>query len=380
MKSVLLENVDAVIFSPMPTNSSVLIEGENIVQIGEVQRVADRRIDLSGSKLYAGFIDIHIHGAVGIDVNEASTEGLLEVARFLAGNGVTAWVPTLVPDSDKNYRRVCSAIDGLMEEQSGRAVAQAAGVHYEGVFANEKMCGALRPQYFKRFTGVELSDLARLKNGIHMTTFSPEIEGGVALAAELAKNGWIASIGHTSAEAATLDEARSAGARHVTHFYNAMTGLHHRKVGVAAWALMNQDVTFDIIADGVHSDPSMLRFACNTKTADKVTLISDSVAPTGLGDGEFQLWGEQITVTNGRTQNERGSIAGSVITMLDAVMKMRLLGFSDLDVAKMSSLNPAKLLGIDGSRGSIEVGKRADLVALDDSGKVRMVMIGGEVV
>ena len=211
-----------------------------------------------------------------------------------------------------------------------------------------------------------------------MTTFAPEIEGGVELVRELVSQGWIASIGHTRADVTTLDEAFAAGARHCTHFFNAMTGIHHRDVGVAGWALANREVTFDIIADGIHVNPKMLEWACRSKTVDGVSLISDSVAPTGRGDGEFELWGETIAVEKGRTQNERGSIAGSVITMLDAVRMMRSLGFSDADVSKMASPNPAKLLGIDGSYGSIEVGKRADLVAMDENGDVAWTMVGGK--
>jgi len=166
----------------------------------------------------------------------------------------------------------------------------------------------------------------------------------------------------------------------MTHFFNAMTGLHHREVGVAGWGLANKEVTFDIIADGIHVHPQMLEFACRTKSPEKVSLISDSVAPTGLGDGSYQLWGETITVEKGRTRNERGSIAGSVITMLDAVRQMRGLGFSDHEVSKMAAQNPAKLLGCFQERGSIEIGKRADLVGLDDEGNVKFTMIGGKVV
>jgi N-acetylglucosamine-6-phosphate deacetylase len=124
----------------------------------------------------------------------------------------------------------------------------------------------------------------------------------------------------------------------------------------------------------------MLKLACRRKSPERSLLISDSVAPTGLGDGEFELWGETITVKDGRTQNERGSIAGSVITMLDAVNRMLSLGFSPKEVSRMASLNPAKLLGIGITHGSIEVGKRADLVAIDDSGEIKMVMIGGKFV
>jgi N-acetylglucosamine-6-phosphate deacetylase len=123
----------------------------------------------------------------------------------------------------------------------------------------------------------------------------------------------------------------------------------------------------------------MLEFACRSKGTDKVSLISDSVAPAGLGDGEFEIWGEKISVANGRTQNERGSIAGSVITMQDAVKLMRMIGFSDDEISLMASRNPARLLGLENERGSIDIGKRADLVAFDQHGDITFTMIGGQV-
>ncbi len=333
--------------------------------------------DGKGLTLYPGFIDVHNHGAIGVDVNEAKVDDLVAVAKFLASEGVTAWMPTLVPDSDENYRRLIDVIDRLMEIQSEMPIAQAVGVHYEGIFANEKMCGALRPEYFKSFTGSEVGDLPRLKSGVHMTTFAPEVENGIELAKELSKQGWIASIGHTKADVATLDQACAAGAKHVTHFFNAMTGIHHRDVGVAGWALTNPEMTFDIIADGIHVNPRMVQMACRAKTPDKTILISDSVAPTGLGDGSFQLWGETVVVENKRTRNERGSIAGSVISMLDAVNGVRSIGFSPVEVAKMASTNPARLLGLSDTRGSIAAGRRADLVGVNTDGSVEFVMIGG---
>ncbi|HEX2641039.1 MAG TPA: N-acetylglucosamine-6-phosphate deacetylase, partial [Pyrinomonadaceae bacterium] len=318
--------------------------------------------------------------AVGVDVNEADSDGLLKIGEFLAHNGVTAWLPTLVPDSDENYERLVREVDRLMEAQKERPVAQALGVHYEGVFANEKMCGALRPEYFKKFTGGEVESLACPQNGVCMTTFAPEIEGGVELVRELISRNWIPSIGHTKADPATLDAAFDAGARHMTHFFNAMTGVHHRDVGVAGWGLSKDGVTFDIIADGIHVDRRMVAMVCTSKGTDGVTLISDSVAPTGLGDGQFQLWGETIAVENGRTRNERGSIAGSVITMLDAVRNMLALGFSETEVGSMASTNPARLLGVDSIMGSIEPGKRADLVAMDAEGNVRWTMVEGRMI
>ncbi len=381
---------------------NIIVEGGIIVGVG-AESVDGEVVRCAGKRLQPGFVDMHNHGAVGLDVNTADVEGFLKIAGFLARNGVTAWMPTLVPDSDENYRRVIDTIDELMVRQVGMPVAQAVGVHYEGVFANEKMCGALRPEFFRsgrlavgggqseRTTPSAQSGghpffvrrgdvgLPRLERGIHMTTLAPEIDGGIELIEALVGEGWVVSIGHTRADPDTLDRAYAAGARHMTHFFNAMTGLHHRDVGVAGWGLANDGVTFDIIADGVHVHPDMLRVACRSKSADKVALISDSVAPTGLGDGEFKLWGETITVKDGRTQNERGSIAGSVCTMLDCVKTMRSIGFSDVEVTQMASTNPAKLLGLD-DRGSIEIGKRADLVGLDAEGNVAFTMIGGEMV
>jgi N-acetylglucosamine-6-phosphate deacetylase len=381
---LLLRNVEIV--SPFEQSKTVdiLIYNGQISELSNTnQSITATVFDLNNLSVFPGFIDIHNHGAVGIDVNSATADGLRKVSKFLASQGITAWLPTFVPDSAENYQKVIDRIDEVMLTQDSEASEPAArilGVHYEGVFANEKMCGALRPQFFKTFrNGDEISRIPKLANGIHLTTLAPEIENGIELITNLVEQNWIVSIGHTSADFQTLEKAYDAGARHLTHFYNAMTGLHHRDVGVVGWALTKENATFDIIADGIHVHPKMLEFACRTKSPENVSLISDSVAPTGLGDGEFELWGEKISVTNGQTRNERGSIAGSVITMLDAVKRMLALGFTTSEVSKMASLNPAKLLGVEKTYGSIEVGNRADLVALDDAGRVKFMMIGGKI-
>ena len=339
-----------------------------------------RLYDLNGSIVLPGFIDVHNHGAIGVDVNSATADNLIKVGRFLATNGVTAWMPTLVPDSDDNYRRAIDAMYDVMSQQSELAVAQIVGVHYEGVFANEAMCGALRPQYLKRFTGCEIESLPKLESGVHMTTLAPEIDGGIELIEQLVASNWLVSIGHTHADVGTLDLAFAAGARHITHFFNAMTAIHHRNIGVAGWGLTHDEVTFDIIADGVHVVPEMLKLAVTSKGTDKVSLISDSVAPTGMGDGDYELWGETVLVRKGRTQNERGSIAGSVITMIDAVKTMLNLGFSFDDIGQMTSTNPAKLLGLELERGSIADGKRADLVVMSNHGIIQKVFVAGQLI
>src|SRR5262249_13268777 len=151
-----------------------------------------------------------------------------------------------------------------------------------------------------------------------------------------------------------LDQALAAGARHMTHFMNAMAPLHHRSPGPIAWGLAHDDVTCDIIADGIHLDPFMLRLLVKIKGTEGISLISDAIAAAGKGDRDYEIWGETISVKNRRTANASGSIAGSVISMLDAVRLLRSLGVSEVGVARMASLNPARLLGLADVCGSIE--------------------------
>jgi N-acetylglucosamine-6-phosphate deacetylase len=379
------------------TSTGVLEHADVHVEQGRITRVmqgesdTDSRdadahdastLDLDGLTLYPGFVDVHIHGSVGVDLMEADAEDLQRVARFLAANGVTTWVPTLVPGPVEEYRRAIGAVEELMRTQDSLpAAARAAGVHYEGPFVNERQCGALRTQFFRAFDSQskldELPTLAH-EGAVHLMTLAPEVEGGVNLIKELVARGWVASIGHTRASVDTLEAARGAGARHMTHFLNAMSPLHHREPGPIGWGLLQDDVSVDLIADGVHSAPLMLRLVLRCKTPTRVSLISDAVAPAGLGDGDYKLWGETIRVREGRTSNERGSIAGSVITMLDAARMMSTLGFTETDIARVASHNPARLLGLH-DRGSIEEGKRADLTALDNSFNVRLTLVGGRI-
>lgn len=385
-KTTLLHNARSVVTDRI-VERAILIEDGRIMRLLDSSAAesvtADTVLNLNGLTLLPGFIDLHIHGAVGVDMNEAAADGLHGVARFLAQNGVTAWLPTLVPDAEENYLRAVEAIDELMSTQESREpAAQVLGVHYEGPFVNKAQCGALRPQFFKTFArGDELKALPRLKHkkAIHLITLAPEIEGGLELIEELVRQDWVVSIGHTRATVEVLDSALRAGAHHMTHFMNAMAPLHHRAPGPIGWGLVNDDVTCDLIADGIHVDPLMLQLIVRAKTAARVNLISDAVAPTGLGDGAYNIWGETIQVTKGRTSNARGSIAGSVITLLDAVRLMLSLGETVCDVARMAASNPARLLGVEHQCGSIAEGKRADLTVLDDEGRVRLTMVGGRV-
>ncbi len=382
-ENILLRNARLVLPRQALQSGSVSIKQGRIASISSGEPGAPdtrREIDLSGLTLFPGFIDVHIHGAVGVDTMAATAADLDRVSQFLATQGVTGWLPTLVPAPAADYRRAIKAIEDALDLNHG---ARILGVHYEGPFVNATQCGALRARFFRSFSGAaDLDDLRQINHqGVkHMITVAPEIDGGVALVQELHRRDWIISIGHTRAGFDLLDQACEAGARHMTHFMNAMAPLHHRAPGPVAWGLTRDNVTCDLIADGIHLDPQMVRLLLKVKGVASLSLISDAVAAAGMGDGDYEIWGETITVKDGRTSNAAGHIAGSVITMLDALRMMKSLDVSEVDVAKMAAANPARLLGIDHDCGSIEEGNRADLVALDSDGKVLLTLIGGAIV
>lgn len=379
-KPLLLRDARIVLPDEVIERGTLLIDGAFIARISPAGEGGFPEYDLSGLTLFPGFIDAHIHGAIGVDTMAASAADLDRLSLFLATCGVTGWLPTLVPAPAAEYAR---AIRSISEAANQNAGARILGVHYEGPFVNSVQCGALHAEFFRTFSGPgDLDDLPLLSDerAKHLTTMAPEIAGGIDLVRELTRRGWIVSLGHTRADFEVLDKALGAGARHMTHFMNAMTPLHHRAPGPIGWGLARDEVTCDFIADGVHLDREMLRLLLKLKSSDRLSLISDAVAAAGMGDGDFEIWGETITVRNGRTANARGSIAGSVITMLDAVRMMLSLGSSEGELAKMAATNPARLLGIDQECGSIEEGKRADLVALDGRGQVVLTLVGGRIV
>ena len=375
-RKLLLRDAKIVLADRIIEDGTIVIEDEHIVSVSERPTEADvETLSLGGATVLPGFIDVHNHGAVGVDVMGASADGLAAVSAYLATQGVTGWLATLVPGSDENYASVSAAVGQAMNDSQG---ARVLGIHYEGPFVNTAQCGALHTEYFKTYSSPkDLDALPVPENAVRMTTMAPEVAGGVELVRELKRRGWVISIGHTRADLKVLDDACAAGARHMTHFMNAMAPLHHRSPGPIAWGLSRDDVTVDLIADGVHIHPFMLRLLMKLKGTTGISLISDAIAAAGRGDGDYQIWGETITVKNGRTSNAAGSIAGSVISMLDAVKLLHSLDVPYTDLALMASSNPAKLLGVDNDCGSIEAGKRADLVALDQDGNVKLTLVGG---
>ncbi|HXI91816.1 MAG TPA: N-acetylglucosamine-6-phosphate deacetylase [Blastocatellia bacterium] len=398
MAQLLLHNARVILESGIQ-HGGVLIRDQRIALVFAHEQTpaglsTSGTIDLGGAYLAPGLIDIHIHGSAGVDVQSTDAAGLTKLSAFLLAEGVTGYFATFVPSDEQGYRDSIAAIGSYVNQQDdehrnnkAQAGARILGIHFEGPFVSEHRCGALRREHFRTYDG----DARSLEQFIgepslspRLMTLAPETQGGLDLTRELTRNGVRVFIGHSQADPATLDLAFEAGARHITHFPNALDPLHHRKPGAVAWGLLRDDVTLDCIADFHHVHPLMLRLIYQSKSAARMALISDAIMPAGLGDGEFSVWGEGITVRDGRTalarQPGESTIAGSVITMRQAVRNIVGLGVPVPEAVRMASLVPARIAGIESELGSIKEGKRAELIAFDDEFAVRSAVIGGSLV
>jgi N-acetylglucosamine-6-phosphate deacetylase len=366
----------------------VLIEDETIVAVSATEELpsADERLDVSGHYVTPGMLDLHVHGSAGVDVLTATADDLRRWARFLLRHGVTRFLPTTVPTDPAHYAQVRATLTEYVPEQErDPTTAAILGVHFEGPFVSPRRPGALNPRHFRTFRSLrDVEDLLAwdipTRPFVRMMTLAPEIEGGLALIEELRRRGFRLAIGHSEATFEVCEAAAERGARHITHFPNALAPLHHRQLGVVGWALLDEAVTLDLIADGHHLDRRMIALVRKIVGADRLALISDAIAPTGLGDGRYAVWGETICVVNGRTANAAGALAGSVITLLDAVRHLVQWGLSVPEAMRMATLVPARVLGVAGTFGALEPGKRADVLVLDDELRPRLVLRDGEIV
>lgn len=384
---IVLRNGRLILPDRIVEGAAVVIEGGRIADIVSDGNppAGDVVVDLEGAYLAPGMIDIHIHGARGVDVLTASPEGLTRWAQFLLTEGVTGFLPTTVPTDEAGYREVLRSLLDYLRAGPPSDAARILGVHFEGPFVNPFRAGALRVEYLRSYRrpddlDVFLSGDFPVRPFVRMMTLAPEIHGGLDLIQELAARGFLLAIGHSQALVGECQQAARRGARHITHFFNALAPLHHRNPGVVGWGMVADSVTVDLIADGHHLDELMIELVRRTKGAHRIALISDAIAPTGLGDGSFEVWGQTIRVSGGKTANPAGSLAGSVITLRDAVRNLRRWGVPLTEIMQMASLVPARLLGLEAELGSIEPGKRADLIAFDDETTIRFVMLDGNIV
>jgi N-acetylglucosamine-6-phosphate deacetylase len=333
-------------------------------------------LDASGKKLVSGFIDIHTHGAVGVDVNSASADELEKIGRFFAGNGTTSWLASILTDSEEKTSWCIQQY--LQYKNSKRQGAKLLGLHLEGPFLSPDYKGAM-PEHLLQKGNIELikkyQDMAQ--GGIRYITLSPEVEGVLDIIPQLSELGITASMGHSGADYATAMSAISKGVKAATHTGNAMRLLHQREPAIFGAAL-ESDIYCEIICDGRHLHPATVRLIVKTKGNKKVIAITDSIMATGLPDGYYHLGVNKIVVENGDAKLvSNGTRAGSTLTQNNALKN--LLSFTDLPLENLLPLlteNPAKLIGIYDKKGSLADGKDADIVVLDGDNEVDRVFVG----
>ena len=336
-----------------------------------------RVFDAAGKKVVPGFIDIHTHGAVGADVNGASAADLEKIARFFAGNGTTAFLASVLTDTQEQTRWCIQQYKD--HRRSGSAGAELLGLHLEGPFLASAYKGAM-PEHLLRTGDLALlrsyQDLA--EGGIRYLTVSPEVEGVLELLPALKELGITAAIGHSGADYETAMAAIDAGAAAATHTFNAMALLHQHRPAILG-AVLESDVYCEAICDGRHLHPGIVRLLLRTKGTDRVVALTDSSMAAGLPDGSYHLGVNQVVVVDGDAKlASDGTRAGSTLTQDRALQN--LLTFTGRPLEELLPLlteNPARLIGVFDRKGSIAPGKDADLVVLDRENRVDAVFLRG---
>jgi N-acetylglucosamine-6-phosphate deacetylase len=369
------------------TDAVVLVEAEKIVAVGrsdEVEIPASARVhDRRDLTVVPGFIDVHIHGAGGHDVMDASAEALTAITTSAARRGTTSLVATTVTASEESTCKAVDAVAAWMrrrtrESAGGTPSAEILGVHFEGPFISRARRGIHPPEWIVPPSIPLLERLvAAARGSARILTLAPELPGAAELIAEARKAGLVISLGHTDASYAEAMAAISRGARHAAHVFNAMRPFSHRETGVLGAILTSSSVTAELIADGVHVDDAAIRVLVASKGPQGVILVSDATAATGMPDGKFTLGTIEFTVAGGVSRNSEGKLAGSTLTLDRALRHMLDLGIPLRDVLPMLTSNPARLLGLERRKGALLPGADADLLLLDDQLEVAAVMTRG---
>ena len=364
----------------------IIVEGGRITAIGhrDEVKIPEGATDYvaSGMTVVPGFVDVHIHGAGGHDVMEATPAALDCITSTVARHGTTSILATTVTapvdETCKSLEGIAQYIRSHEQQENTGLAAEILGIHLEGPFISKARRGVHPPDSIAR-PSVEILDKFRVASDglIRILTVAPEIPGALELITAAVNNGIVAAIGHTDADYEQTRAAIQAGARHAVHFYNAMRPFSHRDPGVIGAILTEPDVTAEIIADGIHVAGPAIQVLLGTKGFDTVLLASDATAATGMRDGNFRLGNIEVTVKDGVCRNSEGKLAGSTLTLDRALRYIVALGVPLIDVLRMATILPARRLGLAGKKGIIAIGADADLVVLTPDLRVAGVMTRG---
>jgi N-acetylglucosamine-6-phosphate deacetylase len=361
-------------------DGTVRLDGDRILTVGRARRGARGALalEMPGCLVYPGWINLHVHGALGADFTDPDPEAPAAIARYLAGQGWAAYLATYLSSPLDALSRALAHVGA---DPSGCG-AEAIGVHLEGPFLNPRRRGS-HPR--EALVAPSVALLSRLLDCVPaglkaMVTLAPELPGAAELIAALRARGAIPALGHS---AATYDECRqaiAAGMRHAVHLFNASGPLHHREPGAPGAFLTSHETTCEVIPDLVHLHPAVLELILAARGADGAVVVTDSIAPTGLGDGEWRWAGRTVHVSGARACLDDGTVAGSVLETPRMLEVLRGAGVAPERLARLLSAHPARALGLAHERGAIEPGKRADLTVVSPEDRPVLTIAGGRAV
>lgn len=349
---------------------------DEILGIGKMefyeQDESDEETDIEGKMIIPGFIDVHSHGGYGVDNMDADPEKINDMINKMLAEGITSYFPTTITQSDEQIEACLKAIKEVAETNT---LIQ--GIHIEGPFISKEFKGA-QPEAFIRPAQLDTLKKWQEASGdrIRLITYAPET-GDVSEFEEYCnENNIILSAGHSGA---TYDELKESKATHITHLFNGQKGLHHREIGVSGYGLLEDDVMVEMIVDGYHISGPMVKLAFKAKGAEGIQLITDSMRAKGLPDGESELGGQKVTVKDKQARLADGTLAGSVLTFIDAFKNM--IEFTDcsiLDAVKMSSTNQAKEFNLE-KKGQLKPSFDADMLIIDKDLTIKQTILGGKI-
>lgn len=384
-KQVLLKGIDIYSEGQLIQNGYIKIIDEKIAEVDLLTNLENEEeftiIDVPSTyKAVPGFIDVHIHGVNGADVMDATKEALDTMSSTLPKEGTTSFLATTMTQDTKEIEKALANVGEYLQGKQETGKAEIVGVHLEGPFVNPDKAGA---QPLKHIIDPDLPLLKKWElltnNMIKLVTLAPERPGGLEMVNYLSTHGIVASIGHSDATFEEVNKAIESGANHVTHLYNQMSGLHHREPGVVGSVFLHDELKAEIIVDGVHVRPEMVDLAYKIKRKDGLLLITDSMRAKCLKNGEYDLGGQDVIVKDGKAVLADGTLAGSILKLGTALQNIiTYTGCTLADAIEMASVNPAKQLNIFDRKGSLAIGKDADIVILDENLDVYMTLCRGE--
>jgi len=359
----------------------ILIENGTISQIGQIDNSAsfDKKLDAQGRIIAPGFIDIHIQGAGGADILDATVEGLKAISKTCARFGTTSFLATTVFKPKQDNRHLACAAEHVGRDLSG---ANLLGIHLEGPFISPQKRGMILPECLGPPSLQFLEEIQDITGGkLKMMTVAPELPGNQPIIQRLIDSNIIASFGHSNATYEQTIDGFKAGISHVTHLFNAMPTLHHRSPGPLLAIFQTKHITCQLITDGVHIHPAILKFAFEILGPNRIIPITDGMQALGLADGRYIYNGIEYESKNGTARYRDGTLIGTTLGLSQLLEK--LINFTDcpLDVAiKAVTQNPARLLGLEDKKGTLAPGKDADLVLFDCDCSVHTTIVSGKIV